>query len=64
VATAQLGVPAAVVALGLELGVLAPGQGAAILAAALATLATCALGVGRLHPSEPRSTVSPVRSPT
>jgi Kef-type K+ transport system membrane component KefB len=64
VATAQLGVPAAVVALGLELGVLAPGQGAAILAAALATLATCALGVPGLHPSEPRSTVRPVRSPT
>jgi Kef-type K+ transport system membrane component KefB len=46
VATAQLGVPAAVAAIGLDRGVLSPGVCAAILAAALATLAYTALGTG------------------
>jgi Kef-type K+ transport system membrane component KefB len=44
VASAQLGVPAAVVAIGLETRILSPGVCAAILAAALATLAFTAIG--------------------
>ncbi len=44
VVTAQLGVPAAVVKLGLAEHVLAPGQGAAIILAALVSLAICAAG--------------------
>jgi Kef-type K+ transport system membrane component KefB len=44
VATAQLGVPAAVAAIGLDRRVLSPGVCAAILAAALATLAYTAVG--------------------
>ncbi len=44
IVTAQLGVPAAVVKLGLSDGVLHPGQGAAIIAAALVSLGVCALG--------------------
>jgi Kef-type K+ transport system membrane component KefB len=48
-ATAQLGVPAAVVTLGLQLHVLQSGQGAAILAAALVTLGLCSWGGGRLE---------------
>ncbi len=44
VATAQLGVPAAVVALGLQAGVLTSAQGAAIITAALVSLAVAALG--------------------
>jgi Kef-type K+ transport system membrane component KefB len=44
VVTAQLGVPAAVVKLGLAEGVVTAGQGAAIIVAALATLGLCATG--------------------
>ncbi len=44
IVTAQLGVPAAVVKLGLSDGVLRPGQGAAIIGAALVSLGVCALG--------------------
>jgi Kef-type K+ transport system membrane component KefB len=44
IVTAQLGVPAAVVKLGLSDGVLHPGQGAAIIGAALVSLGVCALG--------------------
>lgn len=44
-ATAQLGVPAAVVTLGLELHVLTSGEGSAIVAAALGSLALTAAGV-------------------
>jgi Kef-type K+ transport system membrane component KefB len=44
IATAQLGVPAAVVTLGLENKVLTAAQGAAIIIAALASLAIAALG--------------------
>ena len=44
IVTAQLGVPAAVVNLGLAGGVLAPGQGAAIILAALVSLGLCATG--------------------
>jgi Kef-type K+ transport system membrane component KefB len=48
VATAQLGVPAAVVALGLAKGILNPGQGAAVIVAALASVGACAAGAALL----------------
>lgn len=60
IATAQLGVPAAVVQIGLQERVITPALGAAITLAALATLALCALGTellarrGRL-PAPPRA---------
>jgi len=44
VATAQLGVPAAVAALGLSEGVIDAGVAGAIVAAALGSLALCSLG--------------------
>jgi Kef-type K+ transport system membrane component KefB len=44
VVTAQLGVPAAVVKLGLSQGVLRPGQGAAIILGALVSMLICAAG--------------------
>jgi len=44
-ATAQLGVPAGVVAIGLASGVVTPGQGGAIILAALASIAICSVGV-------------------
>ncbi len=44
-ATAQLGLPAGVVALGLSEGVITPGQGGAIILSALASIAMCTLGV-------------------
>jgi Kef-type K+ transport system membrane component KefB len=47
-ATAQLGVPAAVVTLGLQQHILSSGEGAAIIAAALASLALTAFGVALL----------------
>jgi Kef-type K+ transport system membrane component KefB len=47
-ATAQLGVPAAIVALGLEQHILTSGEASAIVAAALASLALTAVGVTRL----------------
>lgn len=43
-ATAQLGVPSAIVALGLPLHALTPPQAAAIVVAALASIAVCSLG--------------------
>jgi Kef-type K+ transport system membrane component KefB len=48
VAAAQLGVPAAVVSVGLERGVLTPAQGAGVLGAALVTLLVSAAGARRL----------------
>jgi hypothetical protein len=48
IATAQLGVPAAVVTLGLQERVLSAAQGAAIITAALTSLATATLGTGLL----------------
>jgi Kef-type K+ transport system membrane component KefB len=48
IATAQLGVPAAVVQIGLQEHVITPALGAAVTMAALATLALCALGTGLL----------------
>lgn len=47
-ADAQLGVPSAVAALGLERGLLTPGQAAAVIAAALVSLAACAAGAALL----------------
>ena len=44
VASAQLGVPAAVAALGLSQGVIDPGVAGAIVAAALGSLAACSVG--------------------
>ncbi len=44
-ATAQLGLPAGVATLGLQQRVLTPGQAAAILLAALATIAICPVGI-------------------
>jgi Kef-type K+ transport system membrane component KefB len=49
VATAQLGVPAGVVTLGLQQHSIAPAVAAAILLAALATIAICSVGVGLLR---------------
>jgi Kef-type K+ transport system membrane component KefB len=48
IATAQLGVPAAVVTLGLRATVITAAQGAAIITAALASLATASLGTALL----------------
>jgi Kef-type K+ transport system membrane component KefB len=65
IATAQLGVPAAVVQIGLQEHVITPGLGAAVTLAALATLALCALGTNLLArrteplPALPRAQPSP-----
>ena len=48
-ATVTLGVPAALVAVGLQEGVLSPGAGAAIMVAALASIAVSGIGVSLLH---------------
>jgi Kef-type K+ transport system membrane component KefB len=48
IATAQWGVPAAVVQIGLKQRVITPALGAAVTLAALATLALCALGTDLL----------------
>jgi Kef-type K+ transport system membrane component KefB len=47
-ATAQLGVPSAIATLGLGTGLLRPGQAAALLAAVLVSLGTCAAGAAML----------------
>jgi Kef-type K+ transport system membrane component KefB len=52
VATAQLGVPAAVVTLGLQAEVLSAAQGAAIITAALVSLAIATLGTSLWPPNE------------
>lgn len=56
VATAQMGVPAAAVALGLRSGTLTPGQGAAVMTAALGSALVMAVGVRRIPtaPAGPR----------
>ena len=65
IATAQLGVPAAVVQIGLEEHVITPALGAAVTLAALATLGLCALGTDLLArrtqplPAPPRAQPSP-----
>jgi Kef-type K+ transport system membrane component KefB len=50
IVTAQLGVPAAVVQLGLAQRLVRPGQGAAIIVAALGSLAVCAVGTALSRP--------------
>jgi Kef-type K+ transport system membrane component KefB len=57
VVSAQLGVPVAVVKLGLSQGTLKPGQGAAIIVAALASLGICAAGAAIAARPTPRSAV-------
>ena len=65
IATAQLGVPAAVVQIGLQEHVITPALGAAITVAALATLGLCALGTDLLArrteplPTAPRARPGP-----
>jgi Kef-type K+ transport system membrane component KefB len=65
IATAQLGVPVAVVQIGLQEHVITPGLGAAVTLAALATLALCALGTDLLVrrteplPAPPRAQPGP-----
>jgi Kef-type K+ transport system membrane component KefB len=54
--TVTLGVPAAMVALGLQEGVISPGAGAAIMVAALASIATSGIGVSLLHRRLARAT--------
>jgi Kef-type K+ transport system membrane component KefB len=58
-ATVTLGVPAAVTALGLQEGVISPGVGAAIMVAALASIATSGIGVSILHRRLARPTPAP-----
>lgn len=48
-ASAQLGVPAAITSLGLSSGSIDPGQGAAIVAAAIGTVGVAAVGAERLR---------------
>jgi Kef-type K+ transport system membrane component KefB len=48
VSSAQMGVPAAVVSLGLGEGIISAGQGAAIIAAGLVSLGVCAVGAALL----------------
>ena len=47
-ATAQLGVPSAIAALGLESGTITPAQAAAIMSAVLGSLAVCSVGAAML----------------
>ncbi len=54
-ATVQLGVPAAVVSLGLQGGMLSPGAGAAIMVAALASIGSSEVGVALLARRATRS---------
>jgi Kef-type K+ transport system membrane component KefB len=58
VASAQLGVPAAVVAIGLATNQLTAAQGAAVMVAALLTLAACAAGDALLGLSRPLTDAS------
>jgi Kef-type K+ transport system membrane component KefB len=65
-ATAQLGVPAAVVTLGLERHILTNGEGSAIVAAALVSLALTAAGVtllGRRRSARPVNDRDPQPEP-
>jgi Kef-type K+ transport system membrane component KefB len=59
VATAQLGVPAAVVALGLQTHVISPGVGGAIVTAALVSVALTAAGASMLRPGHPAAAPAP-----
>jgi Kef-type K+ transport system membrane component KefB len=55
-ASAQLGLPAGVVALGLTSGLLSPGQGAAVIASAVATLGVASAGAALLQQRLPSNT--------
>ncbi len=57
VATAQMGVPAALVAVGLTTRLLSPGQAAAVLAATLVSVGVMAVGARRLAAAVPPSEV-------
>ncbi len=60
--SAQLGLPAGVVALGLSEHIIKPGQGAAIVASALITLAVSSIGaalLSRRSPAPPQPTAEP-----
>ena len=59
-ATVQLGVPAAVASLGLQTGVVSPGAAAAIMAAALVSIAVSGLGVSLLDRKAEVATASVV----
>jgi hypothetical protein len=59
-ASAQLGVPAAVVSVGLQSGILAPGQGAAIVGAAALSIGVAAVGAYRLGPTAACGVPEPV----
>ncbi len=59
VVTAQLGVPAAVVKLGLSQHILHAGEGAAVIAAALVSLAICAAGAAIAKRGVPEATAAP-----
>ena len=63
-ATAQLGVPAAVVTLGLQQQILTSGEAAAIVAAALGSLALTAVGVTLLGTAAPKAAAAEAPSPS
>ena len=63
-ASAQLGVPVAAVALGARNGLLTAGEGAAILGAAVLTLAVAAVAGRRVHPPVRRTEPLPSASTT
>jgi Kef-type K+ transport system membrane component KefB len=69
IATAQLGVPVAVVQIGLQEDVISPGLGAAVTLAALTTIGLCALGTDLLArrpeplPAPPRAQPGPSPPP-
>jgi hypothetical protein len=63
-ASAQIGVPAAVVSIGLATGQLTPAQGAALMAALLVSLGACAAGGVIIGQGPPLTDASaPVSSP-
>jgi Kef-type K+ transport system membrane component KefB len=59
IVTAQLGVPAAVVKLGLAEHLLSPGEGAAIVVAAMVSLGICAAGVALAQRTAPTASSPP-----
>jgi Kef-type K+ transport system membrane component KefB len=64
VATAQMGVPAALVAVGLTTRILSPGQSAAILAATLVSVGVMAIGARLLAEEIPPAAVPKEAAPT
>lgn len=64
VATAQMGVPAALVAVGLTTRILSPGQSAAILAATLVSVGVMAIGARLLAEEIPPAVVPEEAAPT